>query len=206
MSDVPELPFTGERYVPGIHGQIELEHRHRYYMARQLAAGKRMLDIACGEGYGTEILAATAAYAVGVDIDAQTVDHARKRYVRENLSFTVGTCEHIPLPDRSVDLVVSFETLEHTDQHEQMLSEITRVLTPDGVLLVSTPNRAIYRAANGLPNPFHMKELELPEFIELLGRYFANTHPSGQRVAYGSLIAPLESRRSLNEFMAIPEN
>ncbi len=203
MSDVPELPFTGERYVPGIHGQIELEHRHRYYMARQLAAGKRVLDIACGEGYGTDILAATAACVVGVDIDAQTVEHARKRYVRENLSFAVGACEQIPLPDRSVDLVVSFETLEHTDQHEQMLSEITRVLTLDGVLLVSTPNRAIYRAAGGLPNPFHMKELELTEFTELLGRYFANTQPFGQRVAYGSLIAHLEGRRSLNEFLAV---
>lgn len=203
MSDVRELPFTGERYVPGIHGQIELEHRHRYYMARQIAAGKRVLDIACGEGYGTDILAATAAYVVGVDIDAQTVEHARRRYVRENLSFTAGTCEHIPLPDRSVDLVVSFETLEHTDQHEQMLSEITRVLAPNGILLVSTPNRAIYRAAGGLPNPFHMKELELTEFTELLARYFANTQPFGQRVAYGSLIAPLEDQRSLNEFTAI---
>lgn len=206
MSEAPELPFTGERYVPGVHGQIELEHRHRYYLARQLAAGKRVLDIACGEGYGSEILAATAQYVVGVDIDADTVNHARKKYARGNLSFLPGSCEHIPLPDKSIDLVVSFETLEHTSEHQQMLSEITRILSPDGILIISTPNRAIYRAANDLPNPFHLKELEFSEFATLLSQCFRNSQPFGQRVAYGSLIAPLENCPLEYDLMAIDGN
>lgn len=203
MSDVPELPFTGERYVPGIEGHIELEHRHRYYLARRLAAGKRVLDIACGEGYGSDILAESAVEVVGIDIDAESIAHAQAKYPRKNLSFLTGNCEHVPLPDQCVDLVVSFETLEHTSEHEKMLSEIRRVLTPDGVLILSSPNKIIYLAADNLPNPFHKKELDLPEFRELAGRYFQNVRILGQRVAYGSLIAPMAGQASHTDLFAV---
>ena len=114
-TDTPEsdLPWTGERYVPQIGGEIELEHVHRYLWAEQFARGKRVLDIACGEGYGSEILARSAEHVIAVDLSEDTVAHACRKYRRKNLEFLVGSCEQIPVPDAGIDLVVSFETIEH---------------------------------------------------------------------------------------------
>src|SRR5262245_17487123 len=112
------LEWTGERYLPEIGGNIQLEHMHRYLLARELALDRRVLDIACGEGFGSDLLASVAAQVVGVDISLEVIQHANRQYRRPNLEFSVGTCAAIPLTDHSVDLVVSFETIEHHDQHE----------------------------------------------------------------------------------------
>ena len=111
-----DLPWTGERYVPQVSGNIALEHLHRYAFASGLSEGKRVLDIACGEGYGSEMLSRNAKSVVGVDIDPATVAHAMTKYRSPKMKFIEGACEKIPLPDKSVDLVVSFETLEHIDE------------------------------------------------------------------------------------------
>lgn len=185
-----DLPFTGERFIPGIVGDIELEHMHRYIVARQLARGKVVLDIACGEGYGAAMLAETAALVHGVDIAADVIEHAEKKYQRSNVIFHVGSCARIPIADRSIDLVVSFETIEHHNQHEEMLAEIKRVLRPDGVLLLSSPDVDIYSNGNGSHNPFHVKELSVSELKDLLGRRFTNVRIFGQKLAYGSIIVP----------------
>src|SRR5689334_14207734 len=107
------LEWTGERYLPEIGGNIQLEHVHRYLLARDLAHDKRVLDIACGEGYGSDVLATVAAHVVGVDVSPEVIRHAKRQYRRANLEFSVGTCAAIPLADQSVDLVVSYETIEH---------------------------------------------------------------------------------------------
>jgi SAM-dependent methyltransferase len=107
--DPERLPWTGERYVPEVEGELELEHLHRYAIARDLAYGKEVLDIACGEGYGSELLASVARNVTGIDISEETIAHASRKYVRSNLSFAVGSCASIPMPDASVDLVVSFD-------------------------------------------------------------------------------------------------
>src|SRR2546426_860879 len=100
----PTLPHTGERYLPSLGGEIALEHYHRYALARELVAGKEVLDIACGEGYGTALLATAAARVTGVDLDAGTLDHAQRRYGGlANVRFRLGSCGAIPLEDRSVD-------------------------------------------------------------------------------------------------------
>src|SRR5438093_10994 len=104
------MDFTGERYVPEIEGQIRYEHLHRYALCLQLVAGKTVLDIASGEGYGSALLATAARSVTGVDIDALTVDHARHLYYKPNITFLVGSCDKIPLPDHSFDVVTSFET------------------------------------------------------------------------------------------------
>ena len=122
----PELPFTGERFVPGTRGEIWVEHWHRYHFAARLAAGQRVVDAACGEGYGSALLAAVARGVVGVDIDAPTIAHARATYGGvANLSFVEGSATRLPLPDASVDIVVSFETIEHLEAADQapMLAE-----------------------------------------------------------------------------------
>src|ERR1700675_2895497 len=96
-----QLPWTGERYLPQIAGEIQLEHVHRYLVARDYAKDKDVLDIACGEGFGSAILADSARRVVGVDIAAEAVAHASIRYRRENIRFQEGSCAAIPLDDAS---------------------------------------------------------------------------------------------------------
>lgn len=185
------LQFTGERFLPEVEGQIELEHLHRYLIARRLVRGKSVLDIASGEGYGSVLLAAQAASVIGVDISREAVDHARVRYAAvSNLRFLVGDCADIPLKAASVDVVVSFETIEHHARHEEMLAEIKRVLRPDGLLVISSPDRYNYSLATGYENEYHVKELYRHEFEALLARHFKHTSLLGQRVAYGSIVLP----------------
>ncbi len=182
------MEFTGERYVPEIDGDIALEHLHRYYMACELVSGKDVLDIASGEGYGSSMLAKTAKSVVGVDISEEAVRHAQVRYSTPSLQFLAGNCSKIPLPDHSVDAVVSFETIEHHDQHEQMFAEIRRVLRPGGLLVISSPDKYNYSVAPGYSNPHHVKELFRHEFEDLLHRNFQNVELFGQRVLFGSAI------------------
>lgn len=183
-----KLEFTGERYVPEVHGNIEIEHLHRYLQACEIAFGKVVLDIASGEGYGSAMLAERARKVIGVDISVDAVEHARKRYGKANLEYMVGSCADIPLPDASVDMVVSFETIEHHDQHDKMMQEIKRVLRPTGILLISSPDKYHYSVEPGYSNPFHVKELYQQEFKQLLGRHFKNAAYFGQRIIYGSCV------------------
>jgi SAM-dependent methyltransferase/peptidoglycan hydrolase CwlO-like protein len=186
------LPWTGERYIPELEGDIGLEHVHRYTIAREIAYGKDVLDIACGEGYGSELLATVARKVTGVDISGEAIAHASRKYTRPNISFAVGSCACIPLPDASVDLVVSFETIEHHDQHLEMMKEIRRVLRPEGALIISSPDKHEYSDVPGYRNDYHVKELYLSEFTDLLASEFQNVKVFGQRVYFGSLVAPMD--------------
>lgn len=185
------MPFTGERYVPEVRGQIYYEHLHRYSLALRLARGADVLDIASGEGYGAAYLSMVARSVVGVDIDPQSVRHAASRYTEMNLSFRVGSCTHIPLADASVDLVVSFETIEHLSEQDQFVREILRVLRPDGRLLMSSPNKLVYSDLPHYENPYHIRELYFDEFRDLLQASFAHCRLYGQRVIGASAIHPL---------------
>ncbi|MFS8083618.1 MAG: glycoside hydrolase family 99-like domain-containing protein, partial [Ginsengibacter sp.] len=182
------LPWTGERYLPEIHGNIELEHLHRYLFASRLSLGKRILDIASGEGYGSALLAQSAMSVVGVDISAEAVSHAKAMYQADNLEFKIGSCHAIPLPDHSVDMVVSFETIEHHDEHEAMMREIKRVMTLGGLLVISSPDKLEYSDRPGYANPYHIRELYRDQFKSLLSKHFKHHHIAGQRVVYGSAI------------------
>ncbi|WP_435008487.1 class I SAM-dependent methyltransferase [Tundrisphaera lichenicola] len=159
-----------ERMVPeDAHARIFWEHVARYRFAKDHVVGKRVLDIACGEGYGAAGLAmAGASSVVGVDLSPEACEHARAKY---GLDARVGNAQAIPLPDRSVDLVVSFETIEHVENPDQFLRECARVLVPEGVLILSTPNRPVY-SGEGPLNPFHQSELDEGEFVGLLESRF----------------------------------
>jgi 2-polyprenyl-3-methyl-5-hydroxy-6-metoxy-1,4-benzoquinol methylase len=187
-SHTPEL----ERLVTDTFTLTSVEHLHRYAMATTICGGKDVLDIACGEGYGSNLLTKNAKSVIGVDISNEAIESAKSKYPRPNLKFLCGTADAIPLEASSIDVVVSFETLEHHDKHEEMLSEITRVLRANGVLIISTPDKLFYSDIPNYKNAFHVKELYLEEFRSLIDRYFKAHQILFQGLAYGTLVAPAE--------------
>ena len=189
------MEFTGERFMPqadAIHPfshEMAMEHYHRYLLAKSLAVGKDVLDIASGEGYGSAILATVANSVIGVDLSGESVDHAASVYHMDNLRYRQGDAAAIPLPDACVDLVVSFETIEHHARHEEMMREVVRVLRPGGVLCLSSPERAVN--ADILPphsNPYHVRELYRAELVELVERHFSRQELYAQKIVFGSMI------------------
>lgn len=184
------LPFTGERFTPECVREMWYEHWHRYAFVTQALAGKHVLDAACGEGYGSAMLATEAASVTGVDLSAEAIAHARARYGdRPRLSFVESDATNLPFADAAFDAVVSFETLEHLEAQDTLLAGFRRVLKPDGVLLISSPDKRVYSDQAGYRNEFHVKELYKPELIELLGRHFKTLRVFGQKLVFQSLIA-----------------
>jgi ubiquinone/menaquinone biosynthesis C-methylase UbiE len=169
--------FTGERVVPGqVNDDLWSEHVARYAFARRYAQGKRVLDAGCGTGYGSAELAQSAAAVTGLDISADAIEYATSSYPIAGLRFLESSCTAIPLPAASFDLVVAFEVIEHLADYRAFLNESARVLTHEGLFIVSSPNKRYYaetRAATG-PNPFHEHEFEAGEFVRELEHVFSN--------------------------------
>lgn len=201
------MEFTGERFVPTEAGEIRQEHLHRYAWCLPAVVGKDVLDIACGEGYGSAAMAGAARSVVGVDISIEAVEHARSRYVgRPNLRYEQGSATAIPLPDSSVDVVVSFETVEHLYEQEEMLAEIRRVLRPDGALIMSSPNRVTYSEKAGHHNEFHVRELDFEEFATLLRREFPAVRFLGQKLCTVSTITVTAPDAVLGQWQGLAEH
>ncbi len=186
----PSAPeFTGERFLPSLSGEIAYEHWHRYAFARRFVEGRRVLDAACGEGYGTALLGAAAASVTGVDIDMASIDRARTTYADGNrIRFIASSCTGLPLPNASIDVVVSFETIEHLDAADQlaMLIEFARVLTPEGLLVISSPNKRLYSDERSYANEYHLHELYRDDLARLLARRFPAQRWHHQRLGYWS--------------------
>ena len=185
------MKFTGERFIPTEQGRIRLEHYHRYAMVLDMVKKKAVLDVACGEGYGSFLMADVAHTVIGVDISDEAVRHASSVYNKPNLKFLHGSATNLVFPDDLFDVVVSFETIEHLAEQEQMLAEIRRVLRPNGALVISSPNRPIYSEESGDHNEFHVKELDFQEFDNLLRSKFLVIEYFGQRLLMSSVIQPL---------------
>lgn len=194
MSDSPAaLPFTGERFTPECVREIWYEHWHRYAFALDLVRGKRVLDAACGEGYGSNLLADAAASVVGVDLSAQAIDHARSRYgSRTNLEFVQADATALPFEDARFDVVVSFETLEHLHAQERLIEGFARVLADDGLLVISSPDKRIYSDVMGFDNEFHVRELYRDELLDLLRPHFPQLRLYGQKLLFQSALWSLD--------------
>ncbi|MEO8803297.1 MAG: methyltransferase domain-containing protein [Rudaea sp.] len=191
---IPPLEFTGERFTPECVREIWYEHWHRYAFACSFAVGKRVLDAACGEGYGSALLAGTAASVLGIDIADAAIGHAQARYATQaNLAFARGDCTALEVPAASFDLVVSFETLEHVAAQEALIAGCAKALTDDGMLIVSSPDKRTYSDASGFRNEFHVRELYRDELLALLGTHFPHVRLYGQKLLFQSAIWSLDS-------------
>jgi len=200
------IDFSGERFVPTESGELHYKHIHRYAWVATLCQGKDVLDIACGEGYGSALLADSAKSVVGVDISEAAVAHARGTYAKPNLQYQVGSAAAIPMPDACVDIAVSFETVEHLTQQTGMLSDLRRVLKPNGLLIISSPNKKVYSDDRNYVNEFHVKELYFDEFDALLKTQFPAVKYLGQRFALGSMLLPLEGHEARYDALKLGDN
>lgn len=169
-----------ERIVPDeTEPGIVALHRKRYEFALTFCDGKDVLDAGCGVGYGTALLAGQARSVVGVDRDSEAIAYARERYSAPNVEYRLDDLQALDAPDRSFDVVCSFETIEHVADREAYLGEVRRVLRPGGTFLVSTPRaeRTLLRPEN----PFHEVELSREDFEALLHTRFDEVELYGQR-------------------------
>lgn len=191
------MEFSGERYTPEISGAIRLEHIQRYGLSLSIARNSIVADIACGEGYGSALLSSVAKIVSAIDISGEAISHAMARYSGyHNINFTKASAICTGLQSETHDLVVSFETIEHLLEQDEMLAEFCRVLKPDGILLISSPNRPVY--SYGKPvNEYHVKELDFSEFDSLLKKYFSKIKYYGQRLAIGAVIQSLDGQEAL---------
>lgn len=175
----PTLPFTGERIVPGqVSEPLFRAHEARYIFASRFVKDKAVLDVACGTGIGTHhLLTAGAHSCLGLDIDRPAIDYARAVY--KVCQFEECDAMNLCVPDSSIDVVVSFETIEHLSDHLKFLSECNRALRPGGVLVCSTPNRTMSCWAR--ENIYHLHEFTVAEFTRALETFFVDVRLFGQK-------------------------
>ncbi len=168
------VEFTGERVIPGqVDDDLWSEHVARYAFARRYAEGRLVLDAGCGTGYGSAELAQSATFVTGIDVAPEAIEFARANYPISNLRFIVGSCTAAPFAAASFDLVVAFEVIEHLSDFRAFLDECARVLMPQGLFIVSSPNKRYYTESRaGKGNIYHEHEFEAAEFRNELGRVF----------------------------------
>ncbi|MGV8131729.1 MAG: methyltransferase domain-containing protein [Candidatus Pacearchaeota archaeon] len=171
------MDFTGERFInQNIGVRIASDHWNRYLFTQDLVKDKIVLDAACGEGFGSDFMALHAKEVYGIDISKEAVSFAKNKYIRKNLKYKVGSVVKLDFPDHFFDVVVSFETIEHVGPKEQaaFLKEIKRVLKKNGILIISTPDKAYYSDLNNFKNKYHIKEFCKEEFYDFLKSTFDN--------------------------------
>ncbi|WP_210494103.1 class I SAM-dependent methyltransferase [Patulibacter sp. SYSU D01012] len=177
---VPPLALTGERTLPDVPEENYWYRRHLvvYEWIARRVAGRRVVDLACGEGYGSAVLAERAASVVGVDANPEAFEHARLRYVRDNLSFERTLVETW---DGDADAVVFLQTIEHVQDPDAILERFKALVGAGGVAYVSTPNLLTLAppGAEKSENPWHVKEYRADEYRELLGRHFRDVEILG---------------------------
>ncbi len=195
MTKSTKLEFTGERFTPECEREIWYEHYHRYAFAKNLVKDKLVLDVASGEGYGSFLLASSAKSVIGVDIDNNSIEHAKGKYNKGNLSYVQASALGLPFDDNHFDVIVSFETLEHLAQHQEMLAEFKRVLKTDGILIISTPDKKHYSDDTGFDNEFHVKELYKHEFKDLLDKHWSAQKWYAQGMAFHSIMQELDTKK-----------
>lgn len=177
---VPPLELTGERTLPDVPEENYWFRRHLvvYEWIAERVEGMRVADLACGEGYGSAVLAERADAVVGVDANPEAHEHARLRYVRPNLRFERDLVENVAALDPELDAVVFLQTIEHIEDVPALLEAIAQAAP---LAFISTPNRLTLAPAGAekSDNPWHLREYLLAEFEDLLGDAFAEVEIHG---------------------------
>jgi SAM-dependent methyltransferase len=177
---VPPLPLTGERTLPDVPEENYWYRRHLvvYEWIAERVTGKRVVDMACGEGYGSDLLAGSAATVVGVDANPEAHEHARLRYVRPNLRFDRALVESFAEP---CDAVVFLQTIEHVQDAPAILDHFRSMLAAGGIAYISTPNLLTLAppGAEKSDNPWHVHEYTADEFGSLCRDHFAGVELLG---------------------------
>jgi ubiquinone/menaquinone biosynthesis C-methylase UbiE len=189
--------FTGERYLfSQIDDQISVEHKHRYQLASLFTSDKKTLDLGCGSGYGSVYLNKASSY-LGVDISPETIEECTSKFSGDNIKFKVANAQNLDLLDASFDVITCFEVLEHVTEPEKIVSEASRVLSPDGLFISSTPDIENYNSVLFEPNPFHLREMNRTEYQQLLTSQFRYNKIIGQYFSQCSFIFDSESSSNL---------
>lgn len=162
--------YTGERILPGsVFNVTYYQSLAAYQFITQLSAGKAVLDVACGEGYGTAMLGKVAAKSVGIDQDKDSIVAAQLKYAAPNISFKLGSLFSLPaMPEGPFDIVCCLQTIEHVHDHDAFLKALQAQTNPGGIIVVSTPNKRQFPTFN----PYHVHELDLAETTALFARRF----------------------------------
>jgi SAM-dependent methyltransferase len=189
------MELTCERFTPGgdFSPDVEQEHVERYRYAAGFVKGANVIDIACGSGYGSKMLADAGARSVrGFDISESAVAYANERFASPNLSYAQGNAENLAaVADNSVDVVVSFETIEHLEHVDKYLLEMMRILRPGGQFMVSTPERrlaSVLYPLRGRPNNgYHVDEFTGRQFRGMLEAKFEVLEFAGQNYIHRAL-------------------
>lgn len=171
------LPITGERWIPGKTAQrVEEDHQERYTFAMPYVQNKRVLDIACGTGMGSHMLASAGALHVdGIDISPEVIDYATSNFSAPNNFFAVSDITTYTA-QQPYDVIICFETIEHIPNYNAALINLRRLLAPEGLLLISSPNRPVtspstQQLTDKPLNKFHVREFTPPELIEALQQH-----------------------------------
>lgn len=198
---MPEAEFTGERVLPGqVDADLLNEHLSRYAFARRFAQGRLVLDIGCGAGYGSALLAEVAERVTGLDASSDAVEYAREHYQRANLSFAQGDATEI---SGRFDLITAFEVIEHLENWRGLLNAARVALAPGGLFIVSTPNKPLYAEARGESgiNPFHVHEFEYAEYRDALESVFPHVRMLVQNHSSGILFSPVLETAAVQSLM-----
>jgi 2-polyprenyl-3-methyl-5-hydroxy-6-metoxy-1,4-benzoquinol methylase len=209
-SDI-NLEYTGERHIAGQVGVemlpfANLEHMIRYAFVAPFIQGKRVLDISCGSGYGTQYLALQGAtQVVGVDIDRESIEFAQKFHQHPAISYIQSDAHHVQeLADASFDVVISFETVEHVQRPRDFLFELRRLLKPDGQAFISCPND--YRVSPWI-SEFHLHKFRFSEFRDLMVSIFGEAVFLGQHHTLATcLFKPTVTSEKSSQFEAYKDS
>jgi 2-polyprenyl-3-methyl-5-hydroxy-6-metoxy-1,4-benzoquinol methylase len=158
------------------------EHVHRYHEALKLVNGSsEVMDIACGTGFGSFLIAEKAKSVVGCDISEEAIQYCNHHFKKSNLRFRVEDGTQLSFPSASFDIVISFETIEHTTQFHHMLGEFKRVLKNGGTAIISTPNFPVNSPSGKVTNPYHTQEFTYEELQQILHSHFSGVSIFGQK-------------------------
>jgi SAM-dependent methyltransferase len=159
---------------------LHLIHLKAYEEATSLAAGKVILDLGCNNGYGSAALREICSQVAALDVSPAAIEDAQRRFAGRGIDFRLYDGRNIPFANRSFDMVVSFQVIEHLEDTAPYLTEIARVLRPSGVVLFTTPNAAIRLDQDMKPwNEFHVREYRAHELADLLKGVFGDVHVRG---------------------------